>query len=326
MKSMWLLGVFFVLMVQANAQNKAGITGKPDTSYTTYSAYKSTLKKYPDITVVPEIPSIGVKESRDLVYCATGGRNLHIDAFIPVAQAKKTKPAVLIIHGGGWRSGNRSQHIPLAQRLAQAGYAAFTVEYRLSTEALYPAAIQNVKTALRWIHANAKKFNINPDKIAVLGFSAGGQLAALAGATSANPIFDAGDCAKSYPSTVQAVVDIDGLLAFNHPESGEGDDSRSTSAATYWFGYGKKESTALWDQASALTYAHETKVPYLFLNSSVDRMHAGRDDFQKILAQNNIYTEVHTFEGAPHSFCLFNPWFEPTVNYIQAFLHKVFNQ
>lgn len=326
MRSACFLSIFLGFIVHACAQNKTGITGKADTSYTTYSAYKSTVKKYPDINIVPEMPSASVKETRNIVYCTTGSRNLHLDAFIPAMQPKKRKPAVLIIHGGGWRSGNRAQHIPLAQRLAQAGYAAFTVEYRLSTEALYPAAIQDVKTALRWMHANAKKFNVNPAKIAILGFSAGGQLAALAGATSGNPIFEEGNCLRNYPSTVQAVIDIDGTLSFTHPESGEGDDSRSTSAATYWFGFAKKENAQLWDQASPLTYAKQTKVPYLFLNSGVERMHAGRNDFQKTLTENNIYSEVHTFEGSPHSFCLFNPWFEPTVTYIKTFLHKVFNQ
>ncbi|CAM3838527.1 alpha/beta hydrolase [Mucilaginibacter galii] len=326
MRLVWFLGVFLGFVLQVNAQNKTGVTGKPDTSYTTYSAYKSTLKKYPNITIVPEQPSALVKENRNLVYCTIGNRDLHIDAFIPLKKPRKAKPGILIIHGGGWRSGSRTQHIPLAQRLAQAGYAAFTVEYRLSTEALYPAAIQDVKTALRWMRANAKQFNINPEKIAVLGFSAGGELAALAGATSQNSIFEAGDCSRNYTSAVQAVVDIDGTLSFVHPESGEGDDSKSTSAASYWFGYSKKDNLPLWEQASPLTYAKENKAPFLFINSSVDRMHAGRNDFQRISKENNVYTEVHIFEDSPHSFCLFSPWFEPTVGYITNFLHKVFKQ
>jgi pectinesterase len=64
--------------------------------------------------------------------------------------------------------------------------------------------------------------------------------------------------------------------------------------------------------------------PYLFLNSSVARMHAGREDFIKVLNQYGTYSEVHEFEGSPHSFCLFEPWFEPTVKYIDDFLKKVF--
>ena len=123
---------------------------------------------------------------------------------------------------------------------------------------------------------------------------------------------------------VNAVIDIDGTLSFVHPESGEGDDSKKTSAATYWFGYSKKENPELWTQASPLTHAGKTTPPTLFINSSIERMHAGRNDYIKILTENNIYTEVKTFENSPHHFCLMEPWFTPTVKYIDEFLKKVF--
>ena len=147
----------------------------------------------------------------------------------------------MIIHGGGWRSGNRSQHYPLAQRLADSVMFAFTPEYRLSTEALYPAAVYDLKSALRWIRSNAKKYNIDTNKIAVLGFSAGGELAAFLGVTNSNPKFEGNECNLKSLSAVKAIVDLDGTLSFVHPESGEGDDSKRTSAATYWFGYSKKK-------------------------------------------------------------------------------------
>jgi pectinesterase len=293
----------------ACAQLTTGITGKRDTSFSTWSAYIKIRKTQPDIHIVKEQNFSQVEEHRNLVYASIGERSLQLDAFLPKA-SRKPAPAILIIHGGGWRSGNRSQHIPLAQHLAAAGYACFTAEYRLSTEALYPAAVDDLLKALVWIKANAKRFHIDQKKLAVLGFSAGGVLAAFIGARSGND--------------VQAVIDIDGTLSFVHPESGEGDDSRSTSAATYWFGYTKKENPELWTAASPLTYAGQNKAPFLFLNSSVDRMHAGRDDFSEILKKNGIYTEVHTFEGAPHAFCLFDPWFQPTVHYIITFLDQVF--
>src|SRR5947209_6242015 len=83
-----------------------------------------------------------------------GSRKLLIDVFYPAAKAKEKRPAIMIIFGGGWRSGNRTQHYPLAQRLADKGYVCFTPDYRLSTEALFPAAVYDLKSALRWIHAN----------------------------------------------------------------------------------------------------------------------------------------------------------------------------
>lgn len=230
----------------------------------------------------------------------------------------------MIIHGGGWRSGNRTQHYPLAQRLADLGYVCFTPEYRLSTEALYPAAVYDLKSALRWIHSHAKKYKVDTNKIAVLGFSAGGQLAALLGVTAGNPKFEGSDCIVNASSSVKAIIDLDGTLSFVHPESGEGDDSKRTSAATYWFGYSKKENPELWKEASPLNYVSRNTPPTLFINSSVERMHAGRNDFIKVLNENGIYSEVKTFSGAPHSFPLFDPWFKPTLKYTDEFLKKIF--
>jgi pectinesterase len=66
--------------------------------------------------------------------------------------------------------------------------------------------------------------------------------------------------------------------------------------------------------------------PLLYLNSSVDRMHAGRDDYRKKLDVFKIYSKVHTFDASPHGFCLFEPWFTPTVDYIDQFLKKIFQQ
>ena len=323
MKELFLVTLALLILQNTQAQNTSGITNTPDTGYTTYSAYNSTVKTHPEITIVKEEQFKNVKEKRNLVYCRISDRQLKIDAFLP--KGRKKKPAVLIIHGGGWRTGNRAQHYPLAQHLAKEGYASFTVEYRLSTEALYPAAVYDIKAALRWMRANASRFRIDTSMIAVLGFSAGGELAAFVGATVNNPKYEGDKCHKEFSSNVQAVVDIDGTLSFVHPESGEGNDSRSTSAGTYWFGYSKRENPALWTEASPLTHVGNQIAPILFLNSSVDRMHAGREDFRKVLSQKNIYSEVQTFKNAPHSFILFDPWFKPSVNYIVSFLNKVFD-
>jgi len=317
-----LFAVFFCIKLAA--QSTAGITNQLDTSYTTYSAYISTLKSYPNIKVVPEFHSKTVKEKRNISYCTIDKRKLLLDVFYPSSKAKAKRVAIMIIHGGGWRSGNRTQHYPLAQRLADLGYVCFTPEYRLSTEALFPAAVYDLKSALRWIRANAKQYNVDTNKIAVLGFSAGGELAAFLGVTNLNSNFEGNECNLKSSSTVQAIIDLDGTLSFVHPESGEGDDSKRTSAATYWLGYPKRDNPKLWEEASPLTYVSKNTPPTLFINSSVDRMHAGRTDFLKVLNENNIYAEVKTFSDAPHSFPLFDPWFEPTLKHIDEFLKRVF--
>jgi len=305
------------------AQSKEWLTGVPDTSFNINKDYRQNLKNYPFIKIVPDSPLTSVKEARNLVYCQLGNRQLHIDAFTPAKKSKPT-PAIIMVHGGGWRSGNHTQHIPLAQRLAALGYASFTVEYRLSTEALYPAGVNDIKSAIQWMHANAKKFNIDTNKIAILGFSAGGQLAALVGITSGLNKFDALNCNKPHSSAVQAVIDIDGTLSFVSPDAWETQNQQTVAPSAWWMGYKRTERLDLWEEASPLTYAERNKLPFLFLNSSVERMHAGRDVFKTMMDKKGVYTQIINFKDTPHTFCLYRPWFDDVVKDIDVFLAKVF--
>ena len=306
------------------AQSTTGITGIPDTSYTNYSAFISTKKINADIQLVTEFKQAGIITKRNIIYCKTSNRSLKIDAFYPKEKVIKPRVAIIIIHGGGWRSGNRSQHYPLAQKLAGIGYVCFTPEYRLSTEALFPAGVFDIKAAIKWVRKNAAEYNIDPSKIVAAGFSAGGELAAFMGTTGNMPLFDGQLCNTGISSNVNAVVDMDGTLSFVHPDAHEGDDTKRTSAATNWFGYAKKDNPILWQAASPLSYVSSKTPPTLFISSAVPWMHAGREDYIKVLTENIIYSEVHSFENAPHSFCLFNPWFQPTVDFMDGFLKKVF--
>jgi acetyl esterase/lipase len=300
------------------------VHGNVDSSFSTYSAYNKAVKKHPGISIAAKIHSSEVKEEKGIVYCDLNGRKLLLDVFSPADNNKANNIAIIIIHGGGWRSGNRMQHYPLAQQLAQLGYTCFTIEYRLSTEALYPVAIFDSKAAVKWVRKNALDYNIDTEKITALGFSAGGEIAAFIGTTGNEIKFEEKECNADMSSAVNAVIDIDGTLSFVHPENSEGNDSKKLSAATQWFGVAKKDSFKLWKEASPLTHVNKNTPPTLFINSSVAAMHAGREDYLKVLKEHNIYSEVHSFENSPHTFCLFHPWFELTVNYIDIFLKKVF--
>jgi len=315
--------LFFLISLYGFSQSTKGITGKPDTSYSLYSAYAGTIKSNPEARLVQEQPFDAGKEE-GVVYCNIGNRKLLLDVFYPMRKLTTKRTAVIIIHGGGWRTGNRTLHYPLAQRLAALGYVCFTPEYRLSTEALYPAGVFDIKSAIRWVRKNAVKYDIDENKIAIAGHSAGGELAAMMGATNDIKEFEGDGCNKNISSRANAVIDMDGLVAFIHSESGEGDDSKRTSAATNWFGYSKIENPELWKQGSPLTHVGPHAPPTLFINSNVARMHAGRDDYIKILDEYNIYTEIKTFD-APHSFVLFEPWFTPVLYATHSFLKKVFD-
>ncbi|WP_055091606.1 alpha/beta hydrolase [Flavobacterium aquidurense] len=287
-----------------------------DTSYTVKSTYNKLIKKYPAITIPVVGKNKNVDEVYDVVYFKTKERTLHIDGFIN--KSKKQNPAVVMIHGGGWRSGNKSQMNFLAQEIASKGYSCFTVEYRLSLEAKYPNGVYDVKNAIKFIKDNAKKFNVDPGKIAVLGCSSGGQMAALIGTTNEKPAFDDPLNKSKSSSKVNAIINVDGVLAFRHPESSEGE------MASFWLGGSYDEKTENWKQASALNHTDKNTPPILFINSSIPRFHAGRDDMIAILNQNKIYNEVHTIENSPHSFWFFEPWFDETVQYTTQFLDRIF--
>ncbi|WP_242661169.1 alpha/beta hydrolase [Flavobacterium johnsoniae] len=320
-----IMGICMIFFQNINAQYLKGITNVRDTSFTNASAFRKTLKYFPNCALVPKMHFENVIQKPNVTYCSYGKRKMKLDVFYD-QNSKKKQTAIIIIHGGGWRSGSKEQHHQMAQKLASLGYVCFTPEYRLSTEALFPAAIYDLKACIRWVRENAAKYNINPDQLTALGFSAGGELAAFMGTTANMPLFEGVVTHSNSKSQVNAVIDIDGTLSFVHPESSEGNDSKNISAGTYWFGYSKNENPKLWETASPLSYVNASTPPTLFINSSIARMHAGRDDYRKILTENGIYSEVHEFENSPHTFCLFNPWFEPTIQYIDNFLTKIYRK
>jgi acetyl esterase/lipase len=307
MKSVFLY--FFILL------NLFEINAQIDTSYTVFSTYNKEIKKFPFIEIVKERKYKNLDFSLDIVYNSLDSRELHLDAYYK--KGKKPQPAVILIHGGGWKSGNKSQMKIFAQEIASKGYSCFTIEYRLSPEAQYPAAIFDVKNAIKYIKANAKKFNVNPDKVAVLGCSSGGQMAALIGTTNNNLEFESPSGINENAS-VQAIIDLDGILAFKHPESEEG------KAASLWLGGSYDEKPEIWNQASALNHASALTPPILFINSDMVRFHAGRTDMISKLNSHKIYSEVKNISNSPHSFWFFNPWFQPMVKYTVDFLDKIF--
>lgn len=307
-------------------QDISGITGARDTSYSIANEYKKHIKNYPRITIVPDTVSGKIKEERNITYAKIGKRELKIDVFYPADKMAKKRTAIIFIHGGGWRSGDKSMHHQLMQRLALLGYVCFTPEYRLSTEALYPAAVHDVKSSVRWVRKKAKKYHVDTAAIVIAGHSAGGQLAALMGVTNDNPAFEAADANYKYSSRVNAVIDVDGTLSFIQNESSEMNDKQKRGASSLWLGYTPSENIEIFKQASPVTHVGAQSPPILFLNSSVERMHAGRDEFIKVLNAGNIYSEVKTFEGSPHTFCFFRPWFDPMVLCIDGFLKKIFMQ
>jgi acetyl esterase/lipase len=146
------------------------------------------------------LPPAGVKFTPDLTYLKTEkGASLQLDIAMP-AKGDAALPAVVIIHGTGGFSKGRKANVPLMFELAEKGYVGVAISFRHTAADPYPAAIDDVRDAVRWLRANAKKYRIDPDRVAALGYSGGGSLALLLGMP------DSPGAKKEPNSQVQAVV------------------------------------------------------------------------------------------------------------------------
>ncbi|MFD2033733.1 pectinesterase family protein [Belliella marina] len=301
-----------------NSQND--LFGKPwfgvvkDSSYTLGSATLKMKKMVPEAKPVLKQQSSNVKESQ-VYYKSLPYRDLEA-SVLWVEKGWEKQAGIVMVHGGGWQSGSLELMLPMAQELAKMGYVTMPIEYRLSREAIFPAAILDIKDAIAWLRSNAESYNLNPAEIYVLGCSAGAQLATLVGVTDGKEEFFSG-LGKIAESDVNGIINIDGIVAFDHPESEEG------AVAAKWLGGSLEENNANWQNASALTHAGADSPPILFVNGNQDRFHAGRDDLRSVLEKHNIYSEIVKIEDAPHTFWLFDPWFDQVVNSIDKFILKI---
>lgn len=192
--------------------------------------------------------AVSCHSEKDLVDMS-GIKNQYLDvAYANVSEAQKmdlyipegnsTFPAVVLVHGGGFASGDKASENVYAKKLVENGYVAATINYRLSGEAKFPANINDVKAAIRFLRANAVKYHIHPESIGIWGGSAGGNLSALAG--TSGDVGELEDLSLGYAensSRVQAVVDWSGPTDFikmdeYFKESGLGEPTNSAANST----------------------------------------------------------------------------------------------
>lgn len=303
-----------------------------DTSFTAWSTYMKVRKNNPDVELMlPELPA-GVKAIENVTYThfddtPFGPRDLHVDIFRP--DNDSIYPALIMIHGGGWNSGDRSLQVPMAQQIAKAGYVTIPVEYRLIPEALYPAGLHDIKTAVRWARANASKYGIDPDRIAVSGCSAGAQLATLTGVTNGSSRHEGEGMWRDVSSDVQAVVSMDGVATFVSQGNISGCEQYfrergKLQVGPIWLGGLYDVASENWNEASPVKWITSASAPVCFINSELPRYHDGRDELVSVYKSLGIYSEINPVGAPIHPFWLFRQWAEPTVNYTVAFLDKVF--
>ena len=318
-----------VLLCTACAQAPlATMAGPPPTSYTAETTHAKLAPGYPGIRIASRAVPDGVTAVRDITYVRYGTRSLQLDLYLPSAPGGKPAPGIVFVHGGGWRVGVRENFAPMAIRMAQHGYAAATISYRLAGEAPFPAAVLDARAAVRWMRTHGARHGIDPRRIALAGGSAGGQIATLAGMASRIPGFDPADRSSGISGDVQAVVDIDGLSDFEAEvwRLRAGPAPGQPAAWSAWFGgwfQGANDALpALWRAASPVTHAGPGSPPFLFIGSSIPRYGAGHEQLIGKLHAAGIAADARILPGTPHSFWLFDPWLAPTVDATVSFLRR----
>ena len=149
----------------------------------------------------------------DIEYANPDNQHMKLNMARP-AEGNGPFPTIVCIHGGGFRAGDRQGYNGAIKMLAEHGYVAVTVEYRLAPKYPFPAAIHDVKASVRWLRANAAKYHINPDRIGTMGGSAGGHLAHFLGVTGDIKEFEGDEGNLDHSSKVQCVVSYFGPTDF----------------------------------------------------------------------------------------------------------------
>jgi pectinesterase len=306
--------------LDAATQKEAATLPPGYTVFSVETAERGLLKSYPFVTRLSDELPAGVKAHPGIVYTKYGTREMRLDLFQPAGRGPF--PAVILVHGGAWITGNHAMENPFAMELARRGYVAATVEYRLSNEARYPAQIHDLKAAVSWLRANASRYQIDPNRIAAVGASAGGHLVALLGATNGMSSFEGDGGNAKVSSAVQSVVDIDGTATFVDPGNIEKEKKGPFDTNTRLVGGTFAEKPDVWRNASPITHVSRKSAPVLFINSSSYRPFQQREEMSAKLKALGISSDIVVIPDTPHPFWLFHPWFDSTIQYVDEFLKK----
>jgi acetyl esterase/lipase len=259
-------------------------------------------------------PSIA--RNLDVTYASPGGTPLKLDVARPLGEGPF--PAVLAIHGGGWRAGSKKDVAGLMDQLVHHGYVAVAPQYRFCPEFPFPAQVHDVKAAVRWVRSHAAEYHIDPDHIGVVGFSAGGHLALMLGLTDAKDGLE-GEVEANAPGTrVQAVVNY-----FGPTDLAAQDIPIVSSVMVHDFLGGlplKKPELAA--QASPLTFLTKDDPPILTFQGTKDELVPTTQaiKLRDAMAKVGVGGRVDILEGAGHGWL--GAEMERTLNETYAFLDE----
>jgi acetyl esterase/lipase len=235
-----------------------------------------------------------VRIEEAVVFGRGGGRELRCDLFHP-PQSGALRPAVLLIHGGAWSQGDRSQLRGYGIQLARRGYVCASLEYRLSGESKWPAQLHDVKAGVRFMRAKSAALGVDPAKICVSGNSAGAHLALLLAGTPNLPELE------GEGGHAEAGSECAACIAFYAPTKLFGSYPPSTYAPGL-FEAGVTEATGR--LASPIEYARKDFPPTLLIHGNRDQLvrPSASLTMYEALSEAGAPVELHMYNGAPHGF------------------------
>ncbi|MFM9960209.1 MAG: alpha/beta hydrolase fold domain-containing protein [Planctomycetaceae bacterium] len=271
----------------------------------------------------------GVKMERDISYVPNGDEAQKLDLYLPEKPAEHPLPLIVHIHGGAWMAGNKFP-CPVVGMVGK-GYAVASVEYRFSQKAKFPAQIQDCQAAIRWLRANSLEHNIDPNRVGVVGGSAGGHLSALVGTSGGKKAFAPIGGNEEQPDRVQAVCDIFGPTNFGTVMQHAADDKNARNIFKFnspsdpysqLIGVsleGNKEKT---DAVSPVHYVSKDNPPMLILHGTHDALvpYAQSEEFAAALKEKGVEVWLQKLPGSGHGGGGFGK--PPIINLMQNFFDK----
>jgi acetyl esterase/lipase len=238
---------------------------------------------------------------RDLPYVTNGHPRQKLDLYLP--KDGKNLPLIINIHGGAWQGGSKEMGVPLDYLTR--GYAVASINYRLSQHAIFPAQIEDCKAAVRWLRANAVKYNLDTAHFAAWGSSAGGHLAAMLGTMGDVRTFEVGEN-LAFPSCVQAVVDYFGPTDFlqmdaHRLSAGQVHDP-SSSPESLLIGGALQDNKDKAAKANPIRYVTKVAPPFLICHGDADPLvpHHQSELLEAALKKVGVPVTFYTVKGAGH--------------------------
>jgi acetyl esterase/lipase len=231
-------------------------------------------------------------------------RPLRMSLLLPMSRPAAPSPVILWICGGAWVDMDKDAWMPELLAYAREGYAVASIEYRSSGQALFPAQLVDVKTAIRFLRAQADRFGLDKGRFAAMGESAGGHLAAMAGVTGGIEGFEGTEW-RAESSALQAVVDWYGPTDFLTMSSASHADpyARYASPESLLLGFAAGDHPAKARAAGPAAYAGKDSPPFLILHGDKDAVVplSQSESFYDALAKAGVDASLVVVEGAGHA-------------------------